>query len=265
MGLLIKISDKFKEINKNMVSRRTSTLLKDTEDVRKRFKTEAKLLGIDLGNLTQKNYYEVLGIKYTNDSNEIRRAYLGMVKRYHPDVNLEKSAARKTTEINEAYAVLKDRKSKSDYDASFAKGKNRMGTDTTKSMTEAFMKRYSEERSKEFKEFNESMSSPQTMDAVNAAIDRVLDWSHAFKTAKSHTFGKIIDCGNKIRKLKSINKSLLASSQGEAADRLSSNMEELEPMDKAFKEIEAGINAVSSGIRERIIGDERKVAAKLGR
>ena len=265
MGLLSRMSDKFREINKNMVARRTSTLLKDTEDVRTRFKAEAKRLGIDLGNLTSKNYYEVLGIKYTNDSKEIRRAYLEMVKIYHPDVNKEKSAARKATEINEAYAVLKDRKSKSDYDASFAKGKNRMGPDATKSMTEAFMKRYSEERSKEFKEFNESMSSQQTMDAVNAAIDRVLDWGHAFNTAKSHTFGKIIDCGNEIKKLRSINKSLLASSHGEAADRLSSNMEELEQMDKAFGEMESGINAVSSGIKERIIGDERKVAAKLGR
>ena len=55
-----------------------------------------------------------------NDSatqNEIKRAYLTLAKKYHPDVNKSKDAAKTFSEINEAYETLGDDKKREIYDA----------------------------------------------------------------------------------------------------------------------------------------------------
>lgn len=48
--------------------------------------------------------YEVLGVSRDADEEEVRRAYKRLAKKYHPDLNPgDKEAARKMSEINEAY------------------------------------------------------------------------------------------------------------------------------------------------------------------
>jgi len=53
------------------------------------------------------NYYKVLGIDETSSTEEIRKAYLKLAKRYHPDRNNDDEISLvKFTLINEAYSIL---------------------------------------------------------------------------------------------------------------------------------------------------------------
>src|SRR3989338_8600137 len=63
-----------------------------------------------------KDYYSALGVSKNAGADEIKRAYKNLAKKYHPDLNKEKGAEEKFKEINEAYRVLGDEKSKSQYD-----------------------------------------------------------------------------------------------------------------------------------------------------
>lgn len=68
---------------------------------------------------TAKNYYQILGIKPEASDKEIRKAYLSLTKKYHPDKQgkqlseeEEKKNDEKMSEINEAYEVLNDEEKK---------------------------------------------------------------------------------------------------------------------------------------------------------
>ena len=64
------------------------------------------------------NYYEVLGVKQTDDAKAIKSAYIKMLKYYHPDIfKGDKSfAEQKTIEINKAYEILSDVNKRQNYD-----------------------------------------------------------------------------------------------------------------------------------------------------
>ena len=67
--------------------------------------------------MSKKDYYEVLGIDKGTDDAGIKRAYRGLAMKYHPDKNPgDTQASAKMAEINEAYAVLSDRKKRQLYD-----------------------------------------------------------------------------------------------------------------------------------------------------
>lgn len=64
-----------------------------------------------------KNYYEILGVSKTASDDEIKKAYRGLAKKYHPDLNPgDNAAAEKLKEVNEAYEVLSDKQKRSNYD-----------------------------------------------------------------------------------------------------------------------------------------------------
>lgn len=65
---------------------------------------------------TKRDYYEVLGINRDASPDEIRRAYRGLARKFHPDVNKEPDAETKFKEINEANAVLSDPDKRAVYD-----------------------------------------------------------------------------------------------------------------------------------------------------
>lgn len=264
MGLLGKVAVKLKELKKARTARQINGLIKDTVETEATFKSDAKKLGIDIRSVISKNYYEVLGIKNTNDPNVIRHAYIGLIKKYHPDVNKEKEATKRSREINEAYAVLKDQKLKQEYDSSFAKGKNRVGQEATKTISDTLMKKYSEIRNKDIREFNQRVSTPQNRDAINAAIADVLNWNKSFNEASSSTFGRIFDYGKKLRKLNSLNKKLLKEGHSaETFDRLSINSEILKDLTESYGYIEPSIKSIMSNVKEKIQENEAKIASKL--
>lgn len=67
--------------------------------------------------LIPKNYYELLGVKQSASTNDVKKAYYQLAKFYHPDMpetNAEKSA--KFKEISEAYSTLVDESKRYEYD-----------------------------------------------------------------------------------------------------------------------------------------------------
>ncbi|MFT5470200.1 MAG: curved DNA-binding protein [Verrucomicrobiales bacterium] len=65
-----------------------------------------------------RDYYEILGLKREAGTAEIKKAFRKLARKYHPDVNQDKSASdSKFKEINEAYEVLSDPEKRKKYDA----------------------------------------------------------------------------------------------------------------------------------------------------
>ncbi|KAK5782175.1 hypothetical protein RI543_000100 [Arxiozyma heterogenica] len=70
-----------------------------------------------------KDYYKILGISKEASSKEIRRAYLNLTKKYHPDKQgalseeEKKQVHEKMSEINEAYETLSDENKRKEYDS----------------------------------------------------------------------------------------------------------------------------------------------------
>jgi DnaJ-class molecular chaperone len=67
--------------------------------------------------MSQKDYYQILGVDRNAPSQKIKEAYRRLAFQYHPDRNKENPAAVETMkELNEAYAVLSDARKRRDYD-----------------------------------------------------------------------------------------------------------------------------------------------------
>lgn len=66
----------------------------------------------------KKDYYDVLGIGKSASPDDIKKAYRGKAKQYHPDMNREnkQEAAEKFKEVSEAYEVLIDPQKRQLYD-----------------------------------------------------------------------------------------------------------------------------------------------------
>jgi len=63
-----------------------------------------------------KSLYETLEVSDSASSDEIKKAYRKLARKYHPDVNKDKDAEEKFKEINAAYEVLSDKEKKEQYD-----------------------------------------------------------------------------------------------------------------------------------------------------
>lgn len=66
--------------------------------------------------MTQRDYYEVLGVSKTASKDELKVAFRRLARQYHPDVNSDPEAEEQFKEINEAYAVLSDDQRRAAYD-----------------------------------------------------------------------------------------------------------------------------------------------------
>ena len=63
-----------------------------------------------------RDYYEVLGVPRTASTEELQRAYRALARRHHPDVNKDPDAEERFKELNQAYHVLADPKTRQRYD-----------------------------------------------------------------------------------------------------------------------------------------------------
>ncbi|OVE75549.1 hypothetical protein BVX98_07485 [bacterium F11] len=67
--------------------------------------------------VTNRDYYELLGVSKNASADEIKAAYRKLALKYHPDRNSgNKAAEEKFKEISEAYDVLSDSKKRNAYD-----------------------------------------------------------------------------------------------------------------------------------------------------
>ncbi|RLV95278.1 DnaJ 1 mitochondrial [Spathaspora sp. JA1] len=60
--------------------------------------------------------YATLGISKSADQAAVKRAYVDLVKKYHPDVNKEKDAETRFHKIQESYELLRDKNKRAQYD-----------------------------------------------------------------------------------------------------------------------------------------------------
>ncbi|CAH1964969.1 unnamed protein product [Acanthoscelides obtectus] len=66
--------------------------------------------------INYKDCYKILGIDETSDQEQIRRAYLSLVKRYHPDSGTDEACAEKFQQVDNAFKTLINKKSKERWD-----------------------------------------------------------------------------------------------------------------------------------------------------
>jgi molecular chaperone DnaJ len=70
--------------------------------------------------MAKKDYYEILGVKKTDSSETIKKAYKKLALKYHPDkaeADKKKEHEEKFKEINEAFSTLEDDVKRRKYDA----------------------------------------------------------------------------------------------------------------------------------------------------
>lgn len=66
--------------------------------------------------MTEKDYYQTLGITKSASADEIKRAYRKLALQYHPDRNKGKDTESKFKEVTKAYEVLSDAQKRETYD-----------------------------------------------------------------------------------------------------------------------------------------------------
>jgi curved DNA-binding protein len=63
-----------------------------------------------------RDYYDVLGVGRNASSEEIQQAFRKLARKHHPDINRDPGAEERFKEINDAYSVLSDPKTRQRYD-----------------------------------------------------------------------------------------------------------------------------------------------------
>jgi len=102
-----------------------------------------------------KNFYEVLEVSKDATTDEIKKAFRKLAKKYHPDTNVnDDTLAEKFHQINEAYSVLSDEKLRSEYDEKLLRKKtnNQNNRDEKKN-------NYSSKKSSDIKSAMENLNS----------------------------------------------------------------------------------------------------------
>lgn len=77
--------------------------------------------------MTQRDYYEILGVQRSAAADDLKSAFRKLAREFHPDVNKSPDAEEKFKEINEAYAVLSEPEKRSVYDRYGREGLKGMG------------------------------------------------------------------------------------------------------------------------------------------
>lgn len=69
-----------------------------------------------------KDPYKALGVNKNASAAEIKKAYYGLAKKYHPDTNKDATAKDRFADVQSAYEILSDPKKKEQFDQFGAAG-----------------------------------------------------------------------------------------------------------------------------------------------
>ncbi|VVB15453.1 unnamed protein product [Arabis nemorensis] len=81
------------------------------------FGSTRSIHGTASSSISSKDYYELLGVSKNAPEGEIKKAYYGLAKKFHPDTNKDDpEAEKKFQEVSKAYEILKDKEKRDLYD-----------------------------------------------------------------------------------------------------------------------------------------------------
>lgn len=81
-----------------------------------RSQTQRRAFHASPTSLAMKDPYQALGVGKSASAGEIKKAYYGLAKKYHPDTNSDPKAKEKFAEAQAAYEILTDSTKKAQYD-----------------------------------------------------------------------------------------------------------------------------------------------------
>ncbi|KAF5004512.1 hypothetical protein FDECE_8996 [Fusarium decemcellulare] len=97
-------------------SQRRSSLKRDTRA------PSTKRLFHATSSVQQKDPYQALGVSKSASAADIKKAYYGLAKKFHPDTNKDPTAKDRFADIQSAYEILSDPKKREQYDQFGAAG-----------------------------------------------------------------------------------------------------------------------------------------------
>jgi curved DNA-binding protein CbpA len=77
----------------------------------------------------RKTYYQILMVDQSADQDIMGVVYRRLAQRYHPDVDPSDDARQRMTEINQAWAVLRDPEKRARYDRELSNRRDRRSSD----------------------------------------------------------------------------------------------------------------------------------------
>lgn len=92
------------------------------------------------------NYYDLLGVSKDCTKEEIRKAYIKQIKKWHPDINKDDAAIDITKKLNDAKEILLDDNKRKEYDKLLDKDINDKYNDLKSKVNKKDNNTYNEEK-----------------------------------------------------------------------------------------------------------------------
>jgi curved DNA-binding protein CbpA/methylmalonyl-CoA mutase cobalamin-binding subunit len=263
-GLIIGISGGIESLRNGQNERRIRNLLLKTGNFEGALREEAERFGLRLQRNPDGSYYDVLGVNYGSDRAQIRNAYFGLVKRYHPDVSKEIDSEKIIKRINEAYATLGDADLRHAYDRRLGSGSADNDAESARRITQELLRQYLMARDADFRKFEKRVSVPLDRDAAIAAVKDVCDWQWRFEKARSLALGKLVKYGKSMKKLYAVNDRLLRSKRNaQYSGKLEDNKKTIDELLKEYARIERIMDEVTRKVKGEVKAQEEQVAERI--